>query len=139
MKKMFIIMTMLFVMLFGDLFAQSTAYISAKQVAISYGYTIVEEKGAYIIEGDFVYNYRTFYEGCNYVIYADSDDSDVQDVDIYTYYSDGIIRDKDITSDKNAVISFIPGATIQLKIVVCNAISKDKINGSLCRYFIGYK
>jgi len=133
------IMLAIFAIFISGLFAQSNSYLVAKSIVIEKGYTIVEEKSAYIVEGNYLYSTRFFYQGLEYVIYADSDDSDVQDIDIYTYYSDGDGRDKDTTTDKNAVVVFTPMADITLKIVVKNYRSIDSINLSQCRYFVAYK
>lgn len=137
MKKIIFTLTLLIVSIVS--FSQSNDYNQAKQLALDNGYTIAEEKVADIAQGAFLYNYRTFYQGTSYVIFATSDDSDVKDVDIYLSYMDGDIRNKDNDYSNIAVISFTPGATLNLKISVYNFSSNTPLYESRCRYFIAYK
>lgn len=137
MKKIIMILALLCASI--SIFSQSSAYLESKQIVLNNGYTIVDEKEADISQGNYLFNYRTFIKGNDYVIVAASDDYDVLDVDIYLYYMDGDVRNKDNDDSRIAVINFSPSTTIDLKISVYNYLSKTPTYLSKCRYFIAYK
>lgn len=120
--------------------AQTARYRQALQKLESMGYTISKEMMVNISEGQTGYSYKTFYEGLTYIIYAMSEDGDVQDIDVYVYDTsdDGILK-RDTEADDIAVVSFTPGRDIEGKVVIKNYKSDDPKYESKCRYIIAYK
>jgi len=137
MKKMFIILALFCATI--SVFSQSAAYLNAKRLVVNEGYTIADERYAYVAQNEYLFNNRTFYGGTNYIIVAASDDSDVLDIDIYLYYQSGSVRNKDDDADRIAVINFTPNVDLVLQISVLNYKSLTPRYKSLCRYFIAYK
>lgn len=119
--------------------ANASFYTEAKQMALDDGYTIVDEKYGDISEGGYIYDFRTMYAKLNYIIVAESQDADVEDVDIIVYNEDGVISHKDIDKDSIALINFTAGFTRTVKIEVINYKSKTPKYQSRCRYFVAYK
>jgi len=85
------------------------------------------------------YYYKTFYAGLTYGILAFSDDGDVQDVDIYTYYSDGTLFMKDTSNANYAALDFVCYSNTTLKIVIKNYKTNTPDYPSVCRFFVAYK
>lgn len=119
--------------------SQSYEYLTIKQYTINNGYSIVEDKWGYSAQGGTLYSYKTFYAGCTYIVFGMSQDTDVQDVDMHLYYSDGTLYTKDNTTDKAAAVEITPLVNVTLKIVLTNYRSNTPNDRSLCRYFVAYK
>jgi hypothetical protein len=121
------------------IFSQSQKYNDLKTLYRGYGYSIGTEQVVTLTQGQLGYTYVNFYSGYNYSIVAMSDDSDVLDVDVFTYYPSGYLFMKDSDSSNLAIVSFECTGSNQLKIVVKNYSSLTPTYASTVRYFVAYK
>ena len=135
---MLMIMTLLLVSLVG--FSQSQRYYELKNYYRGLGYSIGNEKYQTCIQGASFYSYMNFSPSSEYVIVAMSDDSDVLDVDIFMYYSDGSLFMKDSDSSNLAIISFSCSSYVNNTIIYVKNYSSTTPNyASTLRFFIAYK
>ena len=136
MKKQILTLVLLLISVVG--FSQSR-FIDAKNYVISRGYTIAEEGSSSASQGGSVYTFRTFYSNLDYVVYACSNDDDVQDVDLYVINPSGTTFIKDNDTDRIAVVSFSLYNDIRFKIQAFNHSSLTPYSSSIIRYFVAYK
>lgn len=137
MKKFLLILALMLISM--TTFSQSQRYFDAKNYYRSYGYSIGLEQVVTLAQGGLGYSYVNFYSGHEYVIVALSDDSDVLDVDIFTYYPSGDLFMKDSDNSKLAIVHFECTGSNQLKIIVKNYSSLTPTYLSTVRYFVAYK
>ena len=130
-------MTLILVSIMG--FSQSQRYYELKNYYINYGYSIGLEQYANVTEGMTAYINVKFYPNTSYVIVAMSDDNDVLDVDIFTYYTSGNLFMKDNDNSSVAIVSFNCYSESSLKVVIKNYSSRTPRYASCLRYFIAYK
>jgi hypothetical protein len=119
-------------------FSQSL-YNYAKSYLRENGYTISADQQADLAQGETAGHVKTFYSGNRYMIIALSDDSDVSDVDVFLYYTNGTLDSKDADTEKIAVLTFEPSYTRDMRVVVKNYASSTPRYKSKCRIIIGYK
>ncbi len=103
------------------------------------GYTISTEKYGYLKEGEIVFSDKTFSEGLQYKIVGISNDSHVNDIDLFLYNEDGTLYSSDESSDAVAIINFYPSFTREMRIKIKNADSDTPYDASLCRFVVAYK
>jgi hypothetical protein len=137
MKKILMVLVLAIMSVFA--FSQSTKYYEVRGALIDSGWNISADQQASLVEGGSAYYYKTFYAGYQYGILAFSDDSDVQDVDIYAYYSDGTLFMKDTSIANYAILDFNCYSDTTLKIVIKNYKSNTPSYASICRFFVAYK
>lgn len=135
MKKLLFILTLLVVSL--TTFSQ-TNYETYKNYCRSYGWNIGNEQYANLTQGNSAYTYMNFTSGSTYKIVACSNDTDVTDVDVYVYLSDGTLFMKDTDSSALAIVTFNCNYSQQVKIVIKNYASRTPLYASTIRYFIAY-
>jgi hypothetical protein len=121
------------------IFSQSQKYNDLKTLYRGYGYSIGTEQVVTLTQGQLGYTYVNFHAGYVYSIVAMSDDSDVLDVDVFTYYPSGYLFMKDSDSSNLAIVSFECSGSSQLKIVVKNYSSLTPTYSYTFRYFVAYK
>lgn len=141
MKKIILVLTL---MLFcsGLILGQNIQkYVNAKAYIENLGYTCKAEYSFYSLlsEGEKFYSYKTFHPGNDYIIVAFSEDSDVQDIDVYLCLTDGTIYKEDTDTESTAVLTFSPAYEITMKTYVKNYSSDDPGYSSRCWVVIGYK
>lgn len=137
MKRIILMLTLVVMSL--TVFSQYQKYNDLKALYRSYGYVIGLEEEANISQGNTAFSNVTFRNGNEYVIVAMSDDTDVQDIDIYTYYTSGALFLKDDDNSKIAIVSFNCYYSVILQIVIKNYSSLTPRWESKVRYFIAYK
>lgn len=114
-----------------------TNYEKLKQVAIDKGYQIVTEKYADLAQGETASASMQFYPGYNYIIIGLSDDSDVEDVDLFVNYTDGTEGLKDDEDSPIAYIEFhMTGNFREMNVIIKNYKSKSPSYNSKCRFFV---
>ncbi len=121
------------------IFSQSQKYNDLKTLYRGYGYSIGAEEMVTLSEGQLGYTNLKFRAGYVYSIVAMSDDCDVVDVDIFTYYPNGDLFMKDSDTSNLAIVSFECTGTNQLKIMIKNYNSLTPTYSSTFRYFVAYK
>ncbi|MDR2495655.1 MAG: hypothetical protein LBD21_00785 [Tannerellaceae bacterium] len=138
MKKFFI---MILIIISAQASAQvgSVAYREAKALIINNGYKIASEQYADLAQGESATYTKEFYKGNEYIIIGMSDDSDVNDVDIYLKSTDGEEYTKDADSSDVAVVRFEPSFSRSMRVVIKNYDSDTPTYESRCRILIGYK
>lgn len=138
MKKFLLMLTLLLVSVVG--FSQSQRYYELKAFYLDRGYNIGNEQNFKCVQGSSFYSIMNFSPSSQYVVVAMSDDSDVLDVDVYLYYSDGTLFMKDTDSSNIAIISFNCTSYVNnTKIYVKNYSSRTPNYASTLRFFIAYK
>ena len=119
--------------------AQSLKYKSLRNEIINYGYTISLERYADLRQGNIAFDWKTFYAGYEYVIFACSDDDDVIDMDVALFDGYGNLYQEDGKNEYFAYLKLTPYLTQDMKIVVKNDISNTPYYASRCRFIVAYK
>jgi hypothetical protein len=119
--------------------AQSGAFNERKAYLRNQGYTILDEFYDDLKEGYSTYRYRNFYSSGSYIIFAMSEDTDVEDVDLYVYETDGDEYISDHTVRRMAAVDVNVLVSREMKIVVKNYKSRTPSYASRCRFLIAYK
>jgi hypothetical protein len=140
MKKLFLLFTIL---LFNiGLFAQNQRYYDVRNFIVNLGYTIDETSNVWhqnLAEKEFFYNYKTYYQGTDYILVAFSQDIDVLDIDLWLCDTDGSVFKKDTDIENTAILYFSPAQNYYMKTVVQNYSSNYPYYSSTCWLIIGYK
>lgn len=117
----------------------SQKYKEVLSLLESKGYSISVEQYALLEEGEEAGHTKTFYAGTSYVIVACSDDSDVNDVDVFLNNTSGTTYDQDADSADVAVVEFNPSFTREMRVNIKNYSSETPYYASRCRFVIAYK
>jgi hypothetical protein len=120
-------------------FTQQGAYNERKAYLRSQGYAIVDEYYSDLKQGETTYKYRSFSKDGRYVVFAMSEDTDVEDIDLYVYESNGEEYVQDNTVKRMAAVDINPLVTRELKMVVKNYKSRTPNYASRCRFLVAYK
>ncbi len=119
---------------------QSFTYNFYRGYLIGEGYTIVEDKYCKLAQGETCSLTRRFFTNNTYKIIAFSDDTDVTDVDLYAYNSNGTLYDKDDEDDRSASLIIRPYLFARdLKITWKSFASRTPRYSSTVYLIIGYK
>lgn len=113
-------------------------YEAAKILLASEGYTICEDKVAYLAQGSVASFYHTFSPDYSYRIIAVSNDVDVKDVDIYLYNSD-YEYDKDDDNSRVAVLDVQTVISRYMRVKFKNYHSATPTYRSAVYVLVGYK
>ena len=140
MKKFLILL--LFSVLSLSSFSQNPLTIyEVKGYLTGLGYT-VDDKNIWskaLTQDDYFFCYKHFSPGLEYVIFAISEDGDVQDLDVYIYNSDGSVFKKDNDYSNIGLIEYSPTIDITRKCVVKNFKSNDPYYPSKCWLVVAYR
>lgn len=121
------------------IFSQSQRYNNLKEFYRGLGYTIGIEQHGDAVQSGTVYSYLKFNSGFEYIIVAIPDDADVLDIDLFTYYDNGLVFLQDNDNTNLALVRFTCTYTSNLKIVAKNYRSITPSYASKIRYFVAYK
>lgn len=103
------------------------------------GFSISTEQYANLSEGETARYFKNFYSGTDYAIIAYSEESGVQDIDVYLYDDDGSLIVKDTDTKDIAIITYSPYVTRQMKVVIKNYNSTSSYHEYDCKFIIAYK
>jgi hypothetical protein len=120
-------------------YSQSNTYNERKAYLRNEGYTIFEEFYEDLREGNLMFKDRTFYKNGTYIIFAMSEDTDVEDVDLYVYETNGDQYTSDNSVRRMAAVDINLMVSRELRIVVKNFKSRTPNYASRCRFLIAYK
>jgi hypothetical protein len=137
MKKMLL----LFAFMAGAFYsiAQNGAFNERKAYLRNQGYSILDEFYDDLKEGYTTYRYRNFYASGSYIIFAMSEDTDVEDIDLYVYETNGDEYVSDYSVRRMAAVDINVLVSREMKIVVKNYKSRTPYYASRCRFLIAYK
>ncbi len=105
----------------------------------SNGFSVSTTQSVRLAQGEGGYYWKTFYSGNNYFIVAFSEDSDVNDIDLYLYDSDGTLLIEDKDTKPVAVLDFNVHKQKDLKVVIKNYNSDLTSYEYPCKFIIFYK
>ena len=135
-KNLLIVIAILFS---GTAFAQTPVYNEAKAYLTYKGYSISKDMYADLKEGETTSYTKTFSANLDYIIIALSDDTDVKDVDVFLYETNGTEYTKDSKAKSMAIVEFSLMFERELKVTVKNYKSNSPTYASKCKFIIGYK
>lgn len=140
MKKLLILF--LFCVMTVGVYSQNSAiYYEIKGYITGMGYKVDDSNVFFenLEEGNFFYCYKTFSPGLDYILFAFSEDGDVNDIDAYLLNSDGSTYKKDNDTKNSALIEYTPSIEITRKCMVKNYSSDTPYYASRCWLIIAYK
>ncbi len=137
MKKIILIFSAL--MFSYQVFSQANVQQEIKAYMKDKGWNHGDTYYAYLSEGEQTYKWRTFYEDCEYAIFAFSTENGVKDIDIYLYDNDGTLLTKSASSDEWESITYNPYSTRRMKMVVKNYDSYSSSREYKVYYMVFFK
>jgi hypothetical protein len=137
MKKIFISITL--ILSLASVFAQRAEEKEFKTLMKDLGYSWSETKSVALSEGESEYYWRSFFTGNEYAILTFSEESEVQDVDLYLYDDAGSLLKQSTSNGNFEIIEYSPLASIQVKVVIKNYDSTLESTKFKCKFMIFYK
>lgn len=140
MKKLFLFSLLALILGSSNCFSQGwDQYYEIKNKISQLGYSIDKDSYAMLAKGEQFYVEKTFYAGWEYILVAFSIDTDVKDVDVSVYETDGSLYKKDVDAEAIALVEINTPITRKMTIYVKNYNSDTPTLESNCRLLIASK
>jgi len=137
MRKLFLSISLLLIGLSG--FSQTEIEQAIKDIMADDGYSWSTTRSAYLSEGESAQYSRTFYGGTVYQVVAFSENSSVEDTDVYLYGDEGELLRKSTTSDDFDTFTFKPNYTQEMTLLIKNYNSYSSTREYKCKLMVFYK